>query len=87
MSKDDFEEWKASLVTQAVLKYLQDLVERDCEYLANDFRAGALHLFDKESMALNEGKAIARLEVADITLEEMEEYYEKEREPDQDSES
>jgi len=69
-----------------VLKYLKDLVKRDCQFLEDDFRNGVLHLADQQSMALNEGKAIAREEIADITYEEIEEFYEKERKPDQNKE-
>ena len=85
ISEDDFNEWKDNIVTIQLFKYLEDLCKRDIQYLAEDFMAGALHLADKESMALNEGKAIARAEIVEITYEEMETFYERpeEREPDQ----
>ena len=86
ISEDDFNEWKENIVTIQLFKYLEDLCKRDVQYLAEDFMAGALHLADKESMALNEGKAIARAEIVEITYEEIEEFYnakQEEREPDQ----
>ena len=87
MNKLEFEEWKNSPITKEVLKYLEDLTQRDCRFIVQDFVSGVLHTMDKESMALNEGKNIARLELGEIDYEEIEEFYEKEREPDQDPES
>lgn len=51
------------------------------------FRGGSLHLQDMRYVAQQAGKTIAWSELSDIDYEEIEEFYEKERESDTDKDA
>jgi hypothetical protein len=60
------------------------LSDREGEFAKADFLAGALHTRNMFDMAVISGRAIAWSELGTIDYEEIEEFYEKKRESDQD---
>lgn len=87
INSEDFKEWRESLATEIFLQYLKDLSDREANNIKEDFLNGALHSQEMGSIAVVEGKAIAWAEASDIDHEEMENFYAKEREPDEGSEA
>lgn len=91
MSKENFQEWRESPVTELFLKYCEDLSDREGNFAKMDFLSGALHTRHPCDLALVAGKAIAWAELSEIDFEEIEafytvkENYEEARESDSDT--
>jgi hypothetical protein len=87
LTKDQFKEWRESEATEVFLKYAADLANREGELVKESFRCGGLHTVDMNYISQQSGKAIAWEELSDINFEEIEQYYEDERQPDQNTET
>ncbi|MFV2058126.1 MAG: hypothetical protein ACC707_16795 [Thiohalomonadales bacterium] len=80
ISRQEWEEWREGLTTKIFLDYCKALSEREGDFAKKDFLGGAFHNRNMLDVAVVSGKAIAWSELGEINYEEIEVFYEKERE-------
>lgn len=78
---EDWKEWKDSRVTQAVLKYLSDFVSQVGEAHKERFLQG--HVIPEIEQIRESAKCIAYMDVADIELDQVLNFYKEEDNADE----